>query len=87
MIPETLILVPVRFVIVPEVLFSVVNVVTPLMDIPIVDVLPAFKTVCSVGFPASPVKFDPSPKYVTIPDIAVTIPEEIRTFPSVEIPE
>ena len=61
MIPETLIWVPVRFVIVPLVLFSVVNVVTPLMDIPIVDVLPVFKTACNVGFPASPVRLDPSP--------------------------
>ena len=62
MIPETLILVPVKFVIVPEVLFSVVNVVTPLMDIPIVDVFPVFKTVCNGGSPASPIRFDPSPK-------------------------
>jgi hypothetical protein len=57
------------------------------MDIPIVDVFPVFKTVCNDGAPASPVRFDPSPKYVTIPDVAVMMPDEICTVPSVLIPE
>jgi hypothetical protein len=56
------------------------------MDIPIVDVLPIFKTVCNVGAPASPVRFDPSPKYVIIPLVAVIIPDDICTIPKVLIP-
>ena len=56
------------------------------MDIPIVDVFPVFKTACSVGFPASPVRFDPSPKYVIIPDVAVMMPYDICTVPKVLIP-
>ena len=95
-IPDAVILSQVKFVIVPEVpiilevdaesISNIANVETPLIDIPIVDVLLTFKTVCNVGLPASPVRFDPSPKYVTIPLVAVIIPDEITTVPKVLIP-
>jgi hypothetical protein len=41
---------------VPEVLFSVVNVETPVMLKPVLEVFPVFKTVCKFGLEAVPVK-------------------------------